>query len=212
MKKPHFDQAAENLFSIATAWHEASHTIVYLYYLKKVDRVHIISDQDQYGLTLITAFDPSESDDKILTKMLILQELQAIYAGLIGEKIYYKEICGLDHFPMHLRSGSSSDIREASRLIQRYRLSTPGRDRYQLKIQIQKDAKKVLQDNWGDVRLIAHALCQTKDLSYQAIKDILTKKSKNRDVWKRKFKMMSFLYASEEITFEQIKQGLAEVR
>lgn len=206
MSRSHFKLASENLFLIATAWHEAAHTICYLYHLKIVENVNIIFSKDQFGLTSTNSFDFACIHDRVLRKILIQQELQALYAGLIGEKIYYKEICGSDVFPMHLKSGSSSDTCMASELIRKFDLATPGKETVQLKVAARKEAKKILNTYWNDVRLIAHMLFKYKSLDFSEIKYFLTNKSKNKQIWKEKFKRIHRMYFKEELSNREIKQ------
>jgi hypothetical protein len=125
--------------------------------------------------------------------MLIL-ELQAIYAGLIGEKLYYKEICGSDKFPMHLRIGSSYDLNLASQIIRKNNLAASGKRTRILKKGIQLDVEQILRKHWEVVKIVAHALFKKRKLSFDELKSIIIKKTDDKDFWKDKFKKIKMIH------------------
>lgn len=190
-------------------WHEASHTICGLLNFIKVIKVYIKSDKFDQGNTVYESYEPHLCEDKILSKIVLIFEIQTLYAGLIGEKIYYKEICGSDTFPMNLRIGSSGDINTASSLIEKYNLALAGNPRFLLKKQIQNDTKNILLEYWEDVRLISHLLYKYKELNHSELKRFLTKKSTNKELWRKKFRDISIIYNDKKNIEEgQIKEIL----
>lgn len=194
---------------IAASWHEAAHTICGLYNFLYIIKVYVSSDKYEHGNTLYEMYDPSKFKNKLLIKILIIFEIQTLYAGLIGEKMYYKEICGSDKFPMHLRIGSSSDINSASSLINKYNLAESGKDRFLFKKQIQNDTRNILINYWEDVKLIAHFLYRNKELKYDELKYCLTRYSTNKDFWKVRFKEIKRIYDERlEIDEKYLKEIL----
>jgi hypothetical protein len=183
---------------VAVSWHESSHTIVGLLNHFIINKVFITLDKEQEGVSVGDAetqyhrvlFD----DDKEFNQYLLICELQMIYAGLMGEKIYYKDICGSSKFPMHLRIGSYVDIANASDLIRKNNLASPGKSTYALKKKIQKDVENLLLDNWEAVKMVAHSLYQKKKLSFDELKYILTRKTSNKEFWKKRFSEIKFIY------------------
>lgn len=192
IKKQSFDYE-----KIAMAYHEASHTVVGLYNYFRIDSVHIISDRFEHGNTDFTMYADS-IDDSELKKMFFFFEIQTYYAGLVGEKIYYKDITGSDKFPIHLREGSAEDIKIAAKIIRKNNLSTSGKKTYVLKKQIQYDVECILEEYWDDVKLIAHLLYQKKRLSFADLKHILIKRSDNKDFWKQRFKIIILINRDEK--------------
>lgn len=183
---------------IAMSYHEASHTICGLFNFIHMYRVYVMSEKYSEGNALYESYDPWQVKDKILSKILCIFEIQTLYAGLVGEKIYYKEICGSDHFPMHLRIGSSTDMRQASKLINKQKLTPAGKNRVIFKRQIQNDVKNLLSDHWQDVKLIAHVLYKYKELNADEIKFFLTRKSCNKEFWKTRLKEIALIYNNKQ--------------
>lgn len=185
--------------AISMAYHEASHAVCGLHNFIQVKAVHIMTEKQDSGNTVYETIDPDTVEDQLLVKISILYEVQMLYAGLVGEKIYYKDICGSDKFPMHLRIGSSDDITAAGKLISKYNLANSGKSRSLLKKQVQSDVSKVLKNYWDDVKLVSHALYKNKKLDHKELKFILTKKSNNKEFWKSRFKMITALYAPKNV-------------
>src|SRR5258708_18432696 len=133
---------AHDYETIACVWHESAHTICGLFNYIKITSVSINANinENNEGTTDYLLFNTCNITDKVLLKIILIQELQTLYGGLMGERIYYKDICGSDKFPMHLRIGSSIDIAFAADLIRKNNLSNPGKHTYLLKKQIQYDA------------------------------------------------------------------------
>lgn len=195
---------------VAMTYHEAAHTICGLHNFMRVYHVCAMSDKHEDGKTLYEIYDTDYVSNRILIKILLLYEVQTLYAGLVGEKIYYKDICGSDKFPMHLRIGSSSDINEASKLISKNNLSEPGPSRFWFKKQLQNDINSLLVTYWDDVKLIAHTLYKHKELNFDELKYFLTRKSINKDFWKSRFKDIACIYSSSIIEEKSLKDLLVK--
>lgn len=199
---------------IAAAHHESAHTLIYLYNLIKVFNVSISSDREMIKFTgglaeylLILDYDCIEDID--LRNKLLTSELMGLYSGLLGEKAYYHDICGSQRFPTHLSAGASGDIMEASNLIRKYDLASPGKNTTILKKQIEKKVKSVLLEYWADVKIIAHALYKYKSLSFEDLKNLLCKKNKNKVFWKTRFKDIDILHHDTiQLSEKDIKKKL----
>lgn len=179
---------------IACSFHEASHTVCAIHNCIKISSVHTSSETVNEGTTDYYTLDVSVFEDNDLLTILLMQELQVLYGGLVGEKIYYREICGSEKFPMHLRIGSSSDISAASNLIVNHDLAKPGKHRMLLKKKIQSDVAAILNEHWSAVKIVAHALYKKKRLSFEELQHLLTRKTDNKDFWKDRFKKIRLLY------------------
>jgi hypothetical protein len=104
---------------------------------------------------------------------------------------------------MFLREGSSHDFSEAAELFEKYNLSEPGRKRYNHKQKLLKLIDKELQEHWEAVTIVAHGLFKKKKLSYLEIKELLIKKTANKEFWKKKFKIIVQLYRNSETLDEK---------
>lgn len=176
---------------IAMAHHESSHVICALMHYLYVYNVNVMTYKNQEdGNTNYYVYAINDS----IKNILLFSELHFFYAGLIGEKIYYKDICGSIKFPMHLKEGSSYDIAEASAIIRNNNLAPPGKSTFLLKKQIQYDVEMILKQYWDDVKIVAHALYQKKKLTFDDLKYLLTRKSVNKDFWKSKFKKIKLIH------------------
>lgn len=195
---------------IATSWHESSHIICGLFNYIKISNVSM-SPETNEGTTDYLLFDTSNIQDHDLLVIILMQELQTLYGGLSGERIYYKEICGSDKFPMHLRRGSAIDIAMAADLIRKGKLAEPGKHTYLLKKQIQYNASQILKEHWDGVKIVAHTLYKKKKLSFDELKSILTKKTNHNDFWKERFKKIKLLHNEKNIPSEiYIKEAILE--
>lgn len=181
---------------ISTCYHEAGHTICGLLYFMKIPAVTVnYTAKSVEGYTHFETIDSSFEDENI-SEFLKLAEISINYAGLAAEKIYYKDICGSDKFPMMLRDGSSHDILTAADLIKKFNMVPSGKKRHLFKKKVARDLKHLLEEHWDAIRLIAHALYAKKKLYHSDLKDILTKKSKNKEFWKNRFKEINLLLDS----------------
>lgn len=185
---------------IALAYHEASHAIIATFHFMKISSIRISNEKEMDGLTEWENFFHAEYiiQDLQLQKLMISNEIDVFYAGFVGEKIYYKDISGSERFPQTLKYGSENDIAKASNLIKKYSLALPGKDRSKLKKSIQSDISRLLIENWDAVKAVAHALYQRRKLNFDDLKLILTKKTKNKLLWKEKYKQIELLYEHKE--------------
>ncbi len=189
-------RASENYFRIAITYHEASHAICGLFNFLRMYHIYVMRKEE--GNALYETYDLDLIEDELLVKIIAIYEVQTLYAGLIGEQIYYKEICGSDKFPMHLKSGSSSDMQKASKLIKKYNLALPGKARSIFRSQIKNDANVLLQEYWEDIKLLAHALYQYQEMKLEDIKYVLTRRSDNKEFWKNRFKEINHIYSERK--------------
>lgn len=188
-------QQANDYGLIATSYHEAAHTIVGLAHLLLVEEVSVQDCQE--GTTNYTGYHGYDANTDNLRRIIVMSELKMIYAGLVGEKMYYKDICGSGKFPMHLKNGSTIDTNMASKLIRRYKLASSGKATFKLKQEIRQDVEKFLVRHWEEVKIVAHALYKKRKLSFQELKYLLTRLPQNKDFWKEKFKTIKIIHDEE---------------
>lgn len=185
---------------IATAYHEAGHTVYGLLHNMRIISVFAYQNKRTKridGFTHYENYFHSEIADPQLICAILKNEICISYAGLGAEKYHFKKISGSDKFPMFLRDGSSDDTLSASELIRKFNLAAPGRKRYALKQKLIKETATELQLHWEAVDLVAHALFQKKKLNYSDLKQLLTKKSTNKKFWKEKFKIIDYMFENE---------------
>jgi len=188
---------------IAMTFHESGHAICAINNLVYVFSINVMTPKNEEGLTSYYTFNEDYISDNDLKETIFTAELQTLYAGLIAEKIYYKDICGSDKFPMHLRIGSSEDMKMASKIIRTNKLVKSGKQTSLLKKQIQKDVNLFLIENWDAVKAVAHALYKKHRLSFDELKFILTRKTNHNDFWKEKFKKIKIIYDDKNPPVEQ---------
>jgi len=179
---------------IATAHHEAGHTICGLHNYWQVCNVEIFAPHYNEAYTYYADYDTSAGTNEI-AKQFILFDLQATYAGLIAEKMYYKDISGSDVFPTHLRVGSRDDIKYISAQIRKYKLALPGKSTHLLKKQLQNAALNILTEHWDAVKLVAHKLYQKQKLTFDELQYILTRKAEHKEFWKDRFRKIKLIHA-----------------
>lgn len=203
-------QQANDYGLIATSYHEAAHTIVGLANLIMINDVIVIDSQE--GTTNYYLYRPEETEDEHIREILLKSELKTVYAGLVGEKMYYKDICGSSAFPTHLKIGSSIDTQIASKLIRKYQLANAGKATFKLKEEIREEVKKILIRHWEAVKIVAHALYKKKKLSFIELKYLLTRTLQDKDFWKDKFKTMKIIYAEENDITTKIVRNLISAK
>lgn len=178
---------------IGSCWHEASHAIIatYNYFYVYNIVVSITSNVDYYM--------PSDGifDDVELKKLVAILQVQLLYAGSVGELLYYKEACGSLTYPKHLMKDWGYDIEHSSAIIRSNDLAIPGKRTFLFKKQVKYEVSKILLDHWDDVRLLSHLLYKKKKLSYQDLKHILTRKSYNKEFWRSRFRGITEIYGKE---------------
>ncbi len=185
---------------ISTSYHEGAHVIYGLLHLINIESATVFENRRSKRIEGYTEYHsmPIESiQDTDLFNEFLHAEICLSYAGLVAEKRLFKMISGSDKFPMFLRDGSSNDIKEAAALFQKYSLAEPGRQRYNYKQTLIKAIDKELQEHWDAISLISHNLFKKKTLLYSDIKNILIKKSKNKEFWKKQFKNIEYIYEND---------------
>lgn len=195
---------SQNHSMIATCYHEAGHAICALLMFAKVSNVFVQKDRLISGAT---DFDVIENvQDSELADFITKSEININYAGMVAEKIFYKDITGSTILPNVLKKGCEEDVRQVADIIKKNNLSPPGQKRYSYKKKIQSDTNKLLLEYWEDVKIVAHSLFDKKKLNYEDLKLVLTKKSSNKDFWKNQFKYISlYIDQEKEIDAKDIK-------
>jgi|ERR1700722_3634790 len=188
---------------IAMSYHEAGHAICALSNFLQVIDVSVMTPKTNMGYTNWYIYDANDVKDEDLRKVLFIAEVQALYAGLLAEKMYYKDICGSDDFPMHLRAGSSEDTTTASSIIRKNNLAKSGRQTHLFKKQMKCDVEEFLQEHWEEVKIVAHALYKKTRLSHDELKYLLTRKTEYRDFWKDKFKKLKIIHNDKTPPLEE---------
>ncbi len=199
---------------ISTSYHEAGHTVYGLVHAMKVESVCVFQNKKNKRIEGFTHFDSPDIEsfnDTALISYLINSEICIRYAGLAAEKYHFKTISGSDKFPMFLRDGSSDDTLTAAALIRQYKVVQPGKKRYAYKKRVIKETLHVLQDYWDDVSLVAHALFQKSRLNYNDLKNLLTKKSPNKQFWKEQFKAINYIFENHETLDEKALKSILSV-
>lgn len=177
---------------ITTSYHEAGHTIFALLSYMKVNSVYVFEHKMLKRIHGFTQYESHDLDkDHIFFNILLEQEIGLSYAGLLAEKYHFKSISGSDQIPMFIKEGSSDDLSTIRKIIQKYNPAPSGKKRYAYKQKIARKTLSLLIKYWDAVDLIAHALFKHKKLSYQDLREILTKKSRNRKFWKEQFRVIS---------------------
>lgn len=188
---------------ISTSYHEAGHAIYALLHLMKVSSVSVFENKKLKRIDGMTYFDyPSDLDtikDLELVTILVRIDIGIRYAGLIAEKSLFKSISGSPKTPTFISHGSSDDNQGAIQLIKEYNLAPPGIKRAAYKNKLLREVQHDLHVNWNDVTLVAHALFRHRKLSYQDLQELLTKKSRNKKLWKEQFKKINYFCDNNEV-------------
>jgi hypothetical protein len=198
-KRDETERQAYDYELIAMCYHEASHAMCGLLHHMRVFEVSVMRSNEKVGLThyeMIDTADTKDFSDKKLIKYFAHSEVAISYAGFIGEKIYYYDICGSNRFPMSLKSGSYFDFKDANTLIKKYKLAAPGIERAEYKKKLQSYIHKQLKEYWSDVKLIAHLLYNKRKIFFHDMRNILIRKSINKEFWKKHFKKISQVHRS----------------
>ena len=175
-----------NYEKIFTSYHEAGHVIYGLLHYMNIELVLVTEDSsgEIIGKTDYSVLTIDDFSDLELRSKLIRFEIGMYYAGQLSEKIHYKHSSGSDKLPMFLRGGSSYDTAEATNLIKRFRVASPGRGRYKYKRKLLKEIDEKLIEYWDDVTLVSHNLFSDKKLNFDKLKSLLCKESINSSFWK----------------------------
>lgn len=196
---------------LSTSYHEAAHSIYGLLHFFRIEGVFVFGNKSFDKIDGSTYFifpNLSKIDDVDILTDYLKHDIGIKYAGVTAEKHLFKMISGSDKFPMFLREGSSEDINSAGILLKQHNFTPPGKKRFAFKKKLIKEIDSELQDNWEAITLVAHNLIKKKKLSFNDLKNILTKKTKNNDFWKKQFKkinlIFSKMYGLEEAEFKQV--------
>ncbi len=195
---------------ITVSHHEAGHAIYGLLHFMRISEVYLLESPIKDRINGITHFDSllnSKGTETVtLTQECLNNEICMYFAGLAAEKHLFKITSGMDQFPRFLKNGCQEDIAEISKLIKKYDLAPPGKKRYAFKKKLFSETLNELQANWDGVTLVAHALFKNKRLNYQELKELLTKKSSNKDFWKSQFKTINYIFEYQDsLTEREIK-------
>lgn len=174
---------------INTSFHEAGHAVYALLSLMKVSSVYIFEHKIYKRVHGFTQYESHDLDENHINFHILLeQEIGLSYAGLLAEKYHYKSISGSDQIPMFIKEGSYEDLLAIRKIIEKYNLAAPGKKRSAYKQKMARKTLSVLIKHWDAIELIAHGLFKHKRLSYDDLRELLTKKSKNKVFWKEQFK------------------------
>lgn len=185
---------------IFMSFHESAHTVVALHNFLQVYNVNTMlfgakTSEEKDGQT--NWYITLNIEDTELKRATLIHEIQAMYAGLLGERILYRELTGSPKLPMNLRVGLSYDIKNASSTIRNNNLAESGKDTILFKKNIQKKTEKILLEHWEEVRLIAHILHKKRKLTFDELKQLLVKKTNKKDFWKDRFARIEQIYIYE---------------
>ncbi len=187
---------------ISTSYHEAGHTVYALLHLMRVSSVNVFENKKLKRVHGNTYYDyPSDFDeiqDPDLLNNLVRAEVGISYAGLIAEKTLFRSISGSRQTPTFISDGSADDNRAAREVIKKYNLAPPGPKRYAYKQQIMREVQQELHTHWDAVTLVSHALFKRHRLSFDDLRELLTKKSQNKKFWKEQFKKISYFYDNNQ--------------
>lgn len=196
---------------ISTSHHEAGHTIYALLHHMIVHSVWVFINKRNKrveGWTHYDSIDYSDLEDKELQAERLNAEVGLSYAGLVAEKYVYKLHSGSDKFPSFL-DGSSKDLKEASDIIKKYNIAPPGDKRYNYKKRMVRRVARELEEHWDAVSAVAHALFKKKRLTFNDLKNVLTKKTENKEFWKERMKVIQKAYKSEDLDEKEYRSMLS---
>lgn len=201
---------------ISISYHEAGHAIIGLLGFMNILAVRISESEDGNTFEGFTSYDLLFNDtdikDNYLTDFQLMSEISMFYAGLAAEKCHFKNASGSDIFPMILKMGSQSDIKEASKLIKKIHHIAPGSQRYNFKNKMMKATMKTLSLHWDAVSVVAHALFKKKKITTQELQKLLSTKTKDKEFWKSHFKKLNYFHnLKENVTQKELKDTLTYV-
>jgi hypothetical protein len=187
---------------ISTSYHEAGHTIYALLHLMRVSSVSVFENKRVKRIHGNTYYEcPSDFDeveDANLLNMLVKAEVGISYAGLIAEKSLFRSISGSKQTPTFISDGSTDDNKSAREVIKKYNLAPPGPKRTAYKQKVMREVQKELHTHWDAVMIVSHALFRHHRLSFEDLRELLTKKSRNKKFWKEQFKKISYFYDNNQ--------------
>lgn len=185
---------------IFTSYHEAGHAVYALLYFMKIPFISVFENKSTKRVEGRCYSETYKELDNIkdpdLFAYQLRHEIGFRYAGLAAEKNHFKNISGLDTYPMFLSNGSSDDTLMAMSFIKKYNQAPPGRKRYVYKKKIIKEVSADLENHWDAITVVAHALIQKKKICYEDLKKLLTRKTANKEFWKEQFKNIDYIFAN----------------
>ena len=192
---------------ISTSYHEAGHTIYALLHLMRVTSVSVFENKKLKRVHGHTYYEyPSEFDeiqDLDLLNTLVRAEVGISYAGLIAEKTLFRSISGSRQTPMFISDGSAEDNKSAREVIKKYNLAPPGPKRTAYKRKLMREVQNDLHTHWDAVTVISHALFKHRRLSFEDLRELLTKRTQNKKFWKEQFKKISYFYDNNQTLDEK---------
>lgn len=188
---------------ISTAYHEATHALFVMLSLFKIEKVEIFSDKknkenfEPCGLTSFLS--PLQyTQCPMLERSFAISEIIVNYSGVVGEQYLFKEISGLRKAPGYIKNGGYYDNKNCKKLFKKY-LSNHKISVTDFKRNAYKKIESVLKIYWEDVKIIAADLLKNRCLNYKRLKSELIKKSKNKNYWKNKFKVIDYIFGRKNI-------------
>jgi hypothetical protein len=192
---------------ISTSYHEAGHAIYALLHLMRVSSVSVFEDKKLKRIHGNTYYDyPSDLDeiqDPDLLSILVRAEVGISYAGLIAEKSLFRSISGSRQTPMFISDGSSEDNKSARLIIKKYNLAPPGAKRSVYKRKLMREVQQELHTHWDAISVVSHALFKHHKLSFDDLRELLIKRSRNKKFWKEQFKKISYFYDNNQTLDEK---------
>lgn len=197
---------SQNHSMISTCYHEAGHAVCGLLMFMKIPSVSVEKARRISGETNYEIMNDENINDLDLLHFFNISEININYAGMVAEKILYKDITGSKVFPKVLKEGSELDISRAAEIIKKINLAPPGEKRYQYKKKIMRNLDNLLLSHWDTIKLVSHALFERKKLSHDDLKDLLTKKNIHKEFWKKQFKYIKmFVDQNKSLDSRDIK-------
>jgi hypothetical protein len=201
---------------IFTSYHEAGHAVYGLMHGIKIPAIFIYEN-------ILPSGKPPRGDNYIVgycfnypiknnNRSEIIDNICYTYAGLIAEKILYKNLSGSNQFPMILMN-SSFDIHDAFILIKNHNLARAGKHRFFLKRRLMRITLTELQQHWDAVTLVSHVLFNKRVISYLELKKLLTTKTADTKFWINKFKFLDKINdKSVDLLFNKNKLTVSYLR
>lgn len=190
---------------VTTSYHEAGHAIYGLLHFMTIYSAYLFINKKNKRVEGFTHYySPyfTEIKDPILLAERVQAEIGLSYAGLVAEKIWYKQYSGLDKFPTHL-DGSKNDHQEAAALIIKHNMAPPGRKRANYKKKMMRQVGHELQEHWNAVTIVALAMFRKKRLSFDKLRILLTTKTDNKEFWKERLRAIKHYYDNEKSLTEE---------
>lgn len=199
---------------IFTAFHEAGHTIYSLLHFMPVSSVSIFENKKLKRIHGLTYYEyPIKLElieDSEIIDIFIKNEVGVYYAGLVAEKMLFKNISGSDQIPMFAKLGSAEDNKAAIKIIKQFNLAVPGKKRYLYKKKLCKEIVLKFLIHWDAINIVSHALFKYHQLSFDDLQNLLIKKSQNKKFWKEQFKIIKLFYNQSNFNEKYLKEMLLQ--